>query len=423
MTVRTMRRLDRWIGTPLCLLLTLHRRFGDAWRWLRRIGPPAFRMPGDARPGPCVLFVKLAEMGSTVLAVPAIRRLQEMAPGVRLHYLCFEENKAVLDLLPGVRWEGVHTIRTRSIVSVVADVLRVVLRLRRLRFDAAFDMEFFSRGSAALVYLSGARVRVGYHRFHAEGLNCGDLFTHRLAYNHHLHTSGAFLALAEALTAPAGEVPLVKKRVDRPVALPAFEPAAHEVEAVLEKLRSRGYPAAGRPPIVILNTNASDLLPLRRWPMERFEELARRCLSAYPDCWIVLTGSPAEAPAVESLARRIGNGRVICLAGHTTLRELVTLYGFSEVIVTNDSGPAHFAALTPIRILVLFGPETPELYGPLSPRGRAVSAALACSPCIHVFNSRNSPCTDNRCMKLISVDDVFRTMRELWDGARTATGG
>ncbi|MGB9625131.1 MAG: glycosyltransferase family 9 protein, partial [Phycisphaerae bacterium] len=227
MTVKTMRRLDRWLGTPLCLLLTLHRRLGDAWRRLRGIGPPAFPGPGDARPAPSILLVKLAEMGSTVLALPAIRRLREMAPGVRLHYLCFEENKAVLDLLPGVRWEGVHTIRTRSIASVVGDVLRVVRRLRRVRFDAAFDMEFFSRGSAALVYLSGARVRVGYHRFHAEGLNCGDLFTHRLTYNHHLHTSGAFLALAEALAVPPGEVPLVKKRVDPPAALPAFEPAPH----------------------------------------------------------------------------------------------------------------------------------------------------------------------------------------------------
>ena len=45
------------------------------------------------------------------------------------------------------------------------------------------------------------------------------------------------------------------------------------------------------------------------------------------------------------------------------MRELLTLYTLADVLVTNDSGPAHFASLTPVHTVVLFGPETPLLFG------------------------------------------------------------
>lgn len=413
MQIRTMRWLDRWLGTPLCLALTAIRRLTDAGRRLVGMRPRKDPALSSWHRPPAVLFVKLAEMGSTVLALPAIQRLRRQAPGARLHYLCFAENRSVLDLLPGIDWAGIHTIRTTSILTFACDTVRIIWRLRRLRLDAAIDLEILTRASALLVYLSGAPVRVGFHRFAAEGLNCGDLYTHRLTYNHHLHTAGAFLALVEALAAPPGQVPMLKHPIQPPAGLPPFEPTPAERQALLARLVAGGYPAGTRPPLIILNTNASDLLPLRRWPMEYFLDLARRCLSDHPDAWIVLTGSPGEAARAAELERNLGAARVINMAGRTTLRELVTLYTLCDLMVTNDSGPVHFASLTRLPTVALFGPETPELYGPLNPAARTVTAGLACSPCIHVFNARESPCRDNQCMKQITVDQVYREVRAL----------
>jgi ADP-heptose:LPS heptosyltransferase len=48
-------------------------------------------------------------------------------------------------------------------------------------------------------------------------------------------------------------------------------------------------------------------------------------------------------------------------------------------MVTNDSGPGHFSAVTPLRTVVLFGPETPALYGSVG-NSIAITANLACSP-------------------------------------------
>ena len=95
------------------------------------------------------------------------------------------------------------------------------------------------------------------------------------------------------------------------------------------------------------------------------------------------------------------------MAGHTSLTELLTLYSVADVLVTNDSGPGHFSSLTPVHAIVLFGPETPRLFGPLSASSTVIWKELACSPCVSVFNHRLSPCRNNVCMQAITVDEVF----------------
>jgi ADP-heptose:LPS heptosyltransferase len=189
-----------------------------------------------------------------------------------------------------------------------------------------------------------------------------------------------------------------------------FVPTDQERRAIQDAL-SRGSATALRP-IVLLNPNASDLLPLRKWASDRFAELARRVLTAYPNALVVFTGAPSERSAAEALCRQIDSPRAISLAGRTTLRELLTLYTLADVLVTNDSGPSHFATLTPVPVVVLFGPETPALFGPLSSTARVIWKQLACSPCVSVFNHRFSPCTDNVCMQLIEVDEVFKAVAE-----------
>ena len=71
---------------------------------------------------------------------------------------------------------------------------------------------------------------------------------------------------------------------------------------------------------------------------------------------------PSERARAEDLANQVGSPRCFSMAGKTTLRQLLILFDLAEVLVTNDSGPAHFAALTSIDIVVLFGPETPKLF-------------------------------------------------------------
>jgi hypothetical protein len=64
--------------------------------------------------------------------------------------------------------------------------------------------------------------------------------------------------------------------------------------------------------------------------------------------------------------------------------------------------------MTPIRTIVLYGPETPLLYGALDPKSFSFFSNLACSPCLTAYNHRNSPCDgDNQCLKVIRPEDVI----------------
>ena len=84
----------------------------------------------------------------------------------------------------------------------------------------------------------------------------------------------------------------------------------------------------------------------------------------------------------------------------------------ADLFMTSDSGPPHFAALTDIPTIVLFGPETPALYGPLSDNVRSVHLGLHCSPCVSAFNHRDTPCRDNRCMQEIEPDKILEMALE-----------
>ena len=163
---------------------------------------------------------------------------------------------------------------------------------------------------------------------------------------------------------------------------------------------------------MLLNANASDIVPLRKWPLENFVELGKVLLEN-SEYTVVLTGSPEEQDVCADLALQINPGRAVNFAGETSFKELITLYSISDLLITNDSGPVHFASTTNIPLIALFGPETPKIFGPMSPNAKVISLELACSPCVSVFNQKKSSCTDNQCMKQITVAMVIQETQEI----------
>ena len=408
--ISTLQRIDRWIGVPLCAFLTLVRRI--------------FESAGS--PGPRriqrLLFVKFAEQGSTVLAYPAICRAIEMVGRENVYFVVFEDNRFILDAMEIIPDGNVITIATQSFFGLGTSALRAALRVRKIGIDAVVDMEFLTRSSAILTFATGAQSRVGFHTFFGDGPYRGDLMTHRLLYNPHLHTSQMFEAMVEALTHDPAVLPTFDFTPSANQPLARFQPTLSEIDEI-DALLQRENPRIGSAPIILLNPNASDLLPLRRWPPMRYVELARRLLERYPDLFIGFTGAPAEAGPNNQLADEVGSDRVIPLAGRTTLRQMLMLYTRSEILVTNDSGPAHFASMTPIHVVTLFGPETPALFAARSPNVTVLWAGIACSPCVNAYNNRQSVCRNNLCMQAITVDDVFEEVSRIYDSLRKSTPG
>lgn len=396
MKVSTMRIVDRLIGVPVCWFLTMCRRTADLFGGSRIASRPS-----------SVIFIKLAEQGATVLAYPAIKTACETVGRSNVYFMVFEENRFVLDLLDVVPRENVIALPTGSLFGLAFGTLRALARVRRLGIEASVDCEFFARSTAILAYLCGCRKRAGFHSFAGEAHYRGDLMTHRLSYNYRLHVTDVYCAMVRALEKDPADLPAMDVEFPPEDMLPPLlKTAPGEVDA-FRKTVEEAAGGAGLKPLVLLNSNASDLLPLRRWADDRYVDLARRLLAKSDKVRIAFTGSPSEAVHAEGLVREVGSPRCFSMAGKTTLRELMLLYCIADVLVTNDSGPAHFSTLTPVKTVTLFGPETPGAFGSRNPSNHIVWKKLPCSPCVSAYNDRVSACRNNLCMQKIAVDEVF----------------
>ena len=403
-----MRAIDYWVGIPLTFFLTVVCR---VQRLVGLDAPPAGR-PRN------ILFIQLAEMGTMVVAYPALKKARELYPDAALHFLCFAQIRSSVEMIEIIPPGNIFTIDAHAPLSFARDTLRFLRHARRRGIDTVINMEAFVRYSSLLSYLSGARRRVGFHRFNHEGAYAGDLVTHKVLHNGHIHAAHTFLDLVYALDAPADQVPRVKRpRSMDCLDVPRRSADATEAAGIWRKLRALHAEIGPDRKLVLLNPNASDKFPMRRWPLESFTELARRLLED-PEVFVLITGVASEKPDAQSMCARLGSSRALDLTGQTTMTELLHLFDLAHVLVTNDSGPAHFAALTRIREVVLFGPEIPERYGPLTPNADVVHTRYTCSPCIGPLNQRRSPCNDNLCLKSISVEEIAVLVRARLEAVR-----
>ncbi len=410
MNVDTMRAVDKWAGIPLTFLLTLLNRLITLVR------------PTRTRPIQRILFIELSEMGSTILVDPALHKAKKEFDA-ELFFLIFAKNKGSLGLTATIAPENICTLRENNLFLLVLDTITFFFWCRKKGIDTVVDLELFSRFTAILSFLSGCCRRVGFYAFHNEGLYRGELLTHRIAYNPHIHIAKNFIAMINALLSEEKEVPYSKKRVeDSELILPHYRCPPGEPDRMRKLLAEyTGTVIDKQAHLVLINPNASELLPQRRWMRSRYEMLIEKILAHRQDVLVLITGAPGERDEAAEMCARIGSDRCLNCAGALKLAELPILYSMAALMVTNDSGPGHFSAITPLPTFVLFGPETPALYGSLG-NSTPIFAGLACSPCVSAANHRKTPCTDNKCLQAITVEQVFSAVRPVLDALPAASG-
>ena len=390
MNIDILRKIDRWAGVPLCRLVSLI--------------PGSSAKPRGTVSVHRILIIMLSEMGSQVLAEPLFRELRRRFPEASLHALLFEKNRELLELLDVMPPGNILTIDDATAGGFLGGSLRAVRSMRRLGIDTVIDGELFSRVSSLFAYLSGARLRAGFHRHTQEGLYRGDFINRPVLYNPNLHFSHQLLTLADAVgseSRPAGKRVVPSER-------PTVSPIAFgEREIVAMQGRFSGdFPGVDLRKLVLLQPGGG-ALPIRAWPVEHYVRLSQGLIEeGYA---LAIIGPPEDRAVARSIAGAVGEARCLDLTGYTrTLRELLLLFHLAPLLVANDGGAAQFSALTPIPAVILFGPETPLLYGSLNPRAVSVCRPFSCSPCISAYNHRKTPCDgDARCLKEISPELVL----------------
>lgn len=144
----------------------------------------------------------------------------------------------------------------------------------------------------------------------------------------------------------------------------------------------------------------------KRWPAESYAVLADRCVDTL-GAQILLLGSKEELQVSRRVTDRMHN-KPIVLTGQTDIADVVAVLSIADMLITNDTGPAHIAAALGRPTLVIFGPTNPLTTRPFSPFAEIIQHPPECAPCM----LRDCP-IDHRCMTAITPDEVFARAREL----------
>jgi len=146
--------------------------------------------------------------------------------------------------------------------------------------------------------------------------------------------------------------------------------------------------------------------PAKRWPVERFAEVAQILTGELEAHWI-LFGTDADEEIGKSIARTLDATHCQNRIGQTLLGDLIRELRDCHLLLTNDTGTMHLAAFLGIPTVSIFGSTEPRRSAPLGPLNKILRHHVECSPCY----LRECP-IDFRCMRAVTVDEVVAAIRE-----------
>jgi len=395
-----MRRLDRLLGDAACsVLATAHR--------LRK----PFTRP---RPVQKIAVMKFFGMGSIVVASRSLSALRDCYPGAEIHFVTFQSNRAILDIL-GMTDHN-HYVDPSTPQAFIKTTLAVAAALRKARCDLVLDLEFFAKFPLVLGSLARIPQKAGFYltseNWRRELLDIAGF------YNSYFHTSDIFLSLVY-LCVTGDYYYLNFTEWAAKYKYPRIEPGELERAQLRGKLAGLGI--AKGDPLFVINANTSpDLAPeARKWPKERYAQLADELIAHTPGGRVCFIGAPNELGYVRSVAELCKTPRRHVLAGELSLRELLVLFAECELLVSNDSGPMHLACLVDAPIVGLFFADTPTLFAPIGSRVRSVAPPLYSIPLFSVYNGKDvavgKPSNEigNAAAASVPLEAVMTEVREL----------
>lgn len=172
-------------------------------------------------------------------------------------------------------------------------------------------------------------------------------------------------------------------------------------EAALEILRNKGADLTKK---IIAFCPGSTNSRAKRWHAESYAALNDK-LQAAQNASIFLIGSKEEIEVSRDVAEK-SLLKPIILTGETTLSELTAILSVCDLLVSNDTGPAHIASAFGTKTLAIFGPTNPQTTRPIN--AEIIRKNVECAPCM----LRDCP-IDHRCMTQISPDEVFEKAQQI----------
>lgn len=337
-----------------------------------------------------VLIVKLSAIGDVVHTLPAVELLRRHFPGCTITWVVEEKAANLLQgyygidrLIVSERARWLKDLHDFKLVDVCKGLAAFIRELRAHSYDIVIDFQGLLKSGFA-VWLARGKRKIGY----ANAREGSKLF-----YN-------------EKAPSPEFNAPAIKRHMglinylgveDSPIFFQRL--FSKDDEENIDRLYDHSDIDRSKP-IVALHPSAA--WSTKCWSQEKTAKLCDMLPEEF-GCQIILVGAAEDRKYLEYICSR-AHGRVINMAGKTTLRQLACILSKSDLMISMDSGPMHLACAIGIPVVALFGPTAPWRTGPFGEDNTVIRKTIPCSPC---FQRKKCPEGHHRCMEDISVEDVF----------------
>ncbi len=323
-------------------------------------------------------------VGDSIMTIPALRALRRILPDASITLAIRPGAKGIFSEVDFI--DDVLVYDRRNAFSVFGQVRE----WKRRQFDLA--VLFQNAFEAALIpFLAGVPIRLGYATESRQAM-----LTHPLPlpdWRSSKHEVFYYLYLITALEQLLFQTSTVCE-AEPDISLSIPEPRKSEASELL-----RTYGVSEEKSVVAICPGSINSRA-KRWPAEAYAALADRLIEDRRE--VVLIGSKDETEVTNEVTSRMRR-RPVVLTGKTTLAQITTVLALVDLVVTNDTGPAHIAAALGCPTIVIFGPTNPLTTRPFSPHAEIIRHPPDCAPCM----LRDCP-IDHRCMTAITVDEVFQ---------------
>jgi 3-deoxy-D-manno-octulosonic-acid transferase/heptosyltransferase-1 len=336
-----------------------------------------------------ILIVKLSAIGDVIHTLPSLAALRAHYPHAHITWVIEEE---AADLIAGHphldsviisrRKSWIRDLKSGRAGRAVGGMRTFHSELGVRRYDLVIDFHGLLK-SALIVMMSRGRRKLGYASLQ-EG--SGLFYSEKIPENMDKHAVDRYLDFVRYLG------------VQTPTPEFTIPVSAENDKRARELLGANGI-GPGDPFIAI---SPQALWETKLWSNQKFAQLSERIIQEL-NLPVVLTGG--NEVSTEGI-RSFLTIPAVDLAGRTTLRDLACILRQASLLITTDSGPMHLAAAVKTPVVALFGPTNPARTGPFGHGHSIVRRDLACSPCLLKI------CESMRCMREISVDDVFQAVRK-----------
>ena len=394
--ISLLKFIDHWVGSPICIMLALFNRLCHPFYKTH------LTIPRESLPPRNILMIKFFGLGSITLASSLVSNIRNTYKDSRIIFLTFKDNVPMLEILSLA--DELLIIDTKNPYVLIGSIWRAILYCHRQKIDIAMDIEFYSKFSTIMSFLSGAPLRMGFYiaRFWRDSLVNVPIY-----FNYSRHILEIYGMFASAL--------LIENQDFYPKELVFTEDEKKELSGFLINKNILNLNNT-----IALNIHAGDLALCRRWPLPKFAALVEQFLTQYSQWNIILTGVKNEKSYSQeflSLLPSQWRGRVINLTGELTLKQFLILLSQLPLFITNDTGPFHLAKTVRTHTISLWGPGSVDLYGPYQKEKDShdtIYKRYPCSPCLYVYRTDAGYFCGHQafCMQAIGPLDVMTLVDE-----------